>query len=310
MFPVSSIGRAASSFWTLGRRVERFGYVVGALLIVSGLIHLAILLFTGASWEGPLSLRKATTFGLSFGLTLVSVTWVTSFLRLSDRARILQLGMFAMACVLETVLVSLQAWRGVPSHFNLETTFDALVARTLAAGGFALVALITAFTMAAFRANSNLPASLLTAIRIGFAMLIAAVVVGALMIARGMLLVFAGDPQAAYATGGRLKPTHFVTMHAILVLPALAWLLSFVNWSEERRRRVVLVAAAGYAACAGVIAVGDFASLGLTSMPLGPIGLLGVLLILATGLSVIGGIVHAPISNGIQHGRAPTNESY
>jgi hypothetical protein len=60
------------------------------------------------------------------------------------------------------------------------------------------------------------------AIRTGFVVLLGSMVTGALMIAKGMSLVFTGDPQAAYLTGGSLKPTHAVTMHAVLVLPALA----------------------------------------------------------------------------------------
>ena len=123
------------SFWKDGQRAERTGYLIGALLVVSGLIHLAILLIAGGSWQGPVSLRKPTTFGISFGLTLITVVWVASFLRLGDRARGLLLRAFTLACALETALVTLQAWRGVPSHFNLETTFDGLVARVLAGGG-------------------------------------------------------------------------------------------------------------------------------------------------------------------------------
>jgi hypothetical protein len=46
-------------------------------------------------------------------------------------------------------------------------------------------------------------------------------------------------------------------MHAILVLPALAWLLSFANWSERRRLGVVLLAAAGYVALAGLVVAGN-----------------------------------------------------
>ena len=99
MFPVRSIADALWSFWSRGEPVERRGYLVGALLLSSGLIHLAMLVSTGASWEGPLSLRKPATFGLSFGLTLITLTWVTSFLRLSHRARVVQLGLFTVACV-------------------------------------------------------------------------------------------------------------------------------------------------------------------------------------------------------------------
>jgi len=179
----------------------------------------------------------------------------------------------------------LQAWRGVPSHFNLETTFDALVARTLAAGGIALVAIIVVLAFASFRANSAVPISLRIAIRIGFVALVGAVAVGALMIAKGMMLVFAGDPQAAYATGGAMKPTHAVAMHAILVLPMLAWVLSFANWSERRRIGAVLAASAGYIAIASVIALANVAGIDSGQMSAAMIALfaVGVVLLLGTG---------------------------
>lgn len=244
---------------TVAITVERRAYILGALLLMSGLIHVAILIVGGGSWAGPLSLRKPATFGLSFGLTLITIAWVASFLRMGERARSTLLGIFTVACVVETALVTLQAWRGVPSHFNMETPFDAFVARTLAAGGFTLVAIILVLTFVAFRANAAVPGSLQIAIRIGFVTLVGSMVVGALMIARGMMLVFAGNPQAAYANGGTLKPTHAVTMHAILVLPLLAWLLSFTHYSEERRLAVVLAAAAAYVVVAGLVAVMNFA---------------------------------------------------
>jgi hypothetical protein len=300
MAPVRSIADALWSFWSRSQRTERSAYVVGALLIVSGLVHLTLLVVTGAPWQGPLSLRKASTFGLSFGVTLITITWVASFLDLSARGRAIVLGAFTVASVMETALVSLQVWRGVPSHFNLETTFDAWIARALAGGGMVLVALIVVLTVAAFRMNPSLPISLLVAIRVGFATLVGAVVVGALMIAKGMLLVFRGDPQAAYATGGVLKPTHAVALHAILVLPALAWLLSLTNWSEERKLRLIAVGAAGYIAFAVVIGVANFTGLSLASPPIATIALLAALSVLATGWLAISSAARATTSKGIQ----------
>ena len=249
------------SFWTRGRRIERIGYAVGALLLISGIAHIAILAVTGESWVGPLSLRKPATFGLSFGITLVTIVWVTSFLPLADRTRVALLSIFTAASVVETALVSLQAWRGVPSHFNVETAFDAMVARALAVGGIALVTVIVGLTATAFRRNPAVPISLRRAIQMGFVALCIAMATGATMIARGMLLVFAGHPTAAYATGGALKPTHAVTMHGILVLPLLAWLLSFADWSERDRLRVVLLASAAYLALASVIAIRNIAGI-------------------------------------------------
>jgi anti-sigma regulatory factor (Ser/Thr protein kinase) len=186
MFPLRFVPSALASFWSRAQRTERTAYVVGTLLLASGLIHLTILTLSNGSWRGPLSLRKPTTFGLSFGLTVITIAWVASFLRLSDRVRVFLLNAFTVACTLETALVTLQAWRGVPSHFNMETPFDASVARTLAAGGFVLVAVIVVLTLAAFRTNPTIPSSLRIAIQIGFVALVGAVVVGALMIAKGL----------------------------------------------------------------------------------------------------------------------------
>ncbi len=67
--------------------VERAAYGAGGLLILSGVIHLAVLLMSGGAWDGPLSLRKPATFGLSFGLTLINVTVIASLVPLRDRSR-------------------------------------------------------------------------------------------------------------------------------------------------------------------------------------------------------------------------------
>ena len=241
------------------KRIEQVGYLTGVLLLASGLLHLAILLTSGSSWEGPLSWRKPMTFGLSFGLTLITIVWVASFMRLRARTRTIVLGAFTAAAALETALITMQTWRGVPSHFNVETPFDAWVTRGLAGGGVALVILVVTLTIAAFRAPIDPLPGMKVAIRTGFLILCGAMATGAIMIARGMMLVFEGDAAAAYTTGGALKPTHAVTMHAILVLPALAWLLSRTSWSEERQRKYIRVASAGYALLAVIVAVANIA---------------------------------------------------
>jgi len=241
------------SFWRRGTMAERGAYVVGVVLILSGLAHLAVLIVSSGPWHGPVSLRKPTTFGLSFGLTLITIVWVSTFLTVRRRTRAVVVGVFTVACVTETALVTMQAWRGVPSHFNVETTFDAVVARALAVGGFALVVIIVSLTAIAFRTNAMVPRSLLTAIRVGFMALLAAQLTGAAMIARGMTLALKGEPLAAYASGGMLKPAHAVMMHGVLVLPLLAWILSFVNWSERRRQEIVLLATGGYVLMCGIV---------------------------------------------------------
>ncbi len=250
------------------RRAEKVAYAVGAALFLSGVGHAIVLIATGGSWLGPLSTRKAVTFGLSFGLTLASVAWATSFLTVRPRLRTILLGAFTAASVAEVVLVSTQAWRGVPSHFNFETPFDNVVSMTLAAGGGVLILTIIGFTAAALVEPGPEAASLRLAVRAGLVVLLVALATGAVMIARGVVEARGGDPQGAYTTAGSLKPLHAVAMHAILVLPALAWVLRFTRWPEAHRLRVVKAAVAADALLTAVIGVESFTGIDPLAAPL------------------------------------------
>lgn len=232
--------------WRDGSRVERVAFVVGGLLFASGLTHVAVLLATGWSWTGPTSLRKAATFGLSFGLTLATLAWIAHLVPLAGRSRAVLLGAFTGVSVVETTLVSTQAWRGVPSHFNFETGFDTAVSMALAAGGFVIIATIVGMALAAFRAGGRQTAAMRLALRFGFVTLLVALAVGAAMIATGSVAARGPDPSTAYETAGFLKPAHAVTMHAILVIPGLAWLLSFTRWGENQQTNIVRLSIVGY----------------------------------------------------------------
>ncbi|MEW2162319.1 hypothetical protein AB0912_04880 [Streptomyces sp. NPDC007084] len=240
------------------RPAERLCHATGALLVLSGCAHLLVLAVDGGPWDGPVSWRKPVTFGLSFGLTLIAVTWVTSYLRVGARPRAALLVVFAADCVVEVGGITLQAWRRVPSHLDMETGFDTAVSMTLAAGGAVLVVVLTLFAVASFRNRPAGPRGMPLALRSGFAILLVALASGAAMIARGVVLTRTGHQRAAYHSTASLKPLHGVSLHAVLVLPALAWLLSRTDWSERTRDRVLSGAVGCYAAAvlaAGVEAV-------------------------------------------------------
>ncbi|MEV5981675.1 hypothetical protein [Streptomyces sp. NPDC052114] len=228
------------------RPAERLCHVIGAVLVLSGLAHLVVFSVDGGSWEGPVSWRKPVTFGLSFGLTLIAITWVTSYLRMSRRVRTALLVLFAADCVLEVGGITLQAWRRVPSHLNMETGFDSAVSMSLAVGGGILVVLLSVFAVISFRRRPDGPAGMPLALRSGFAVLLVALASGAAMIARGVYLTRTGHQEDAYASTAPLKPLHGVSLHAVLVLPTLAWLLSRTSWSERTRGRVLTAAVGLY----------------------------------------------------------------
>ncbi|MFG2946149.1 hypothetical protein [Streptomyces adustus] len=238
--------------------MDRLHLVTGLVLVLSGLLHLLVFAVDGGPWDGPVSWRKPVTFGLSFGVTLITVAWVTSYLRMGHRLRSGLLTVFAADCVVEVGGITLQAWRRVPSHLNMETPFDTAVSMTLAVGGGVLVVLLTLFAVQSFRNRPTGPAGMPLAVRSGFAVLLVALASGAAMIARGVVLTRTGHQEAAYHSTAALKPLHGVSLHAVLVLPALAWLLSRTSWSEQVRHRIVAVGVGCYAAAvaaAGVWAV-------------------------------------------------------
>ncbi|HKQ42158.1 MAG TPA: hypothetical protein VJT79_06715 [Pseudonocardia sp.] len=284
---MTELRRALRRIWVDGRRVERVAYVVGLVLFVSGLVHVGILLVTGWTWIGPVSLRKAATFGLSFGLTLPSVAWATSYLRLPARG--LVLGVFIATCVVETVLISMQAWRGVPSHFNFATPFDTAVSTTLALGGGVIVLVGVVCTLAAFAGAGGLAPSMALAVRTGLVVLLVAFATGAVMVARGVVEARGGQAQLAYDTAGSLKPLHAVAMHVVLVLPALAWLLAHTSWAEARRLRLVWVAVVADAVLTAVVGYEAFAGIPPLTPPLvlGALSVAALIVLATTGATAL-----------------------
>src|SRR5258706_16315604 len=112
MLAVGRIARSLTLFWQRGRSVERASYVVGALLLVSGLIHLAILSIGGGAWEGPLSLWKAAPLGVSLCVGLLYLLLEASFPRGAERGLAIFFGLFISSAGRRNSLCSLPTGRG------------------------------------------------------------------------------------------------------------------------------------------------------------------------------------------------------
>jgi hypothetical protein len=236
--------------WHQARPWQRLGYLVGAALILAGLAHLVAWLVVGGAWAGPVSFRKPTTFGLSFGLTTITLAWVAGQLRITDRTGWLLLVPLAVADTTEVVWVSLQRWRGVAAHFNNDTAFDNLLFVVMGGAAVAVAAtVILILTVLAFTAMRASP-SMALAVRAGLLILLVAQAVGGWMIQHGVGLASEGvtDGLTTVGAAGVMKLPHAVAIHGIQVLPALAWLLSFAALSEQRRLGLVRLATGGYLA--------------------------------------------------------------
>lgn len=273
------------------RSARQIPVAAGLLLLASAAFHTVVLVLAGGPWDGPVSWRKPITFGLSFGISVLTVTWICRLLPLAPRTRTLLLGAFTAASLLETGLITLQAWRGVPSHFNTETTFDTVITRGLTAGGVTLIAVVVALTVAALRPKPTTAPSMRLALRAGLVALTLSMAAGAVMIAYGLTLEGAGSaPAEVYRSAGFLRPAHAVTMHAVLLLPSLAWLLSRTRRPEAERLRLIRITIGAYAAVAALVtaaaAVGlTFATVATTAAVSAAVTMAPALAFLAFGVS-------------------------
>lgn len=267
---------------------QRFAYWCAALLVLSGVFHLGVYVVDGGAWEGPLSWRKPIVFGLSFGITGATLAWMTTFLRPSRRWGWIVIGVFSVAGVMEVVLISMQTWRGVASHFNEDTAFDGAV---FSAMGLlvSIIAVMTVVVTVRSLRSMDAPSSLALAIRLGLLLMLVSQVVGVQMIVEG------GN---TFGAEGALKVPHAFTLHVAQVLPALAILLLVSDSTEQRRIRIVSMAAFGYGLVIASTGLQTYAGrapldLGVTTTAL---AIAGLALLLVSAVLALRGLARRPVT--------------
>jgi hypothetical protein len=201
----------------------RVVFWVGFALCVSGLAHLAIYVILGASWHGPLSLRKPILFGISGGLTTWSIGWLMTQLRPMKYDRFL-INTVAIALLVEVGLITMQYWRGVASHFNHKTNVDATIEFSMLAlilvASFAIVYL----SVRTLWLRNGIEPAMATAIRGGMWLLSLSCGLGMATSVLGEVSISQGSSYEVWGKAGVLKFPHGVALHAIQLLPFVAWL--------------------------------------------------------------------------------------
>ena len=207
------------------------------------------------AWDKPIKFSIAF---LAFGPTML---WIYSRVKVGRVGRI-GLELVGWSMVVEITLIVMQAARGVMSHFNYSTPFDATVFSLMAAftGVFALAALIIGVVIARRRLDGliglaitlSVPIMTLGAIQ-GFSM--TAPKPG--QVAAGRLIVGGHTIGASQVPGpglpflgwstehGDLRIAHFVGLHVLQILPLFALLLTVlaargvIRASQRRLRGAV-----------------------------------------------------------------------
>ncbi|MET1043039.1 MAG: hypothetical protein ABWX59_02815 [Microbacteriaceae bacterium] len=235
--------------------------VAGLILLLSAAVHGVVFLLSGTSWDGPVSFRKPVLFGFSFGITCVTIALIATQIRMRPWLAWLLLGPLAVASVVETVLITMQAWRGVPSHFNDATPFDRAVFDAMGSLVIVVATVIVVLTILSFTSITTTAPGMALSIRAGLVLLAVGQALGLMIIMQADRALSAGNTAAVlgphgvlFGEAGILKSPHGVAMHALQVLPLLGLLVQATGWTPQRRVLAVWSAIAGYSLLLAVIA--------------------------------------------------------
>ena len=235
-------------YWDEAESYQKLLYFTGFLLLASAIFHTVVLIVTGGTLKGDISFRKAISFGEAFGLTAVSLAWFLTFVPKKRVIWWILSSIYAVATFVEVFLVTMQVWRGVPSHFNFSTPFDTVVFSIMGISiGLHAPLILGVLLCSVFFLKA--PTIFRWTITSGMLLLVISLVFGIVMIINNSNTI---------GLFGQMKVPHALALHAAQVLPLLGLLLSFTNLSETKRTRFVIVGVLSYSALVGITAVQAF----------------------------------------------------
>lgn len=203
-------------------------FYFGLICLLSGLVFLVFTRFSGLLLDEVNVWYKPFKFAMSIGMYCWTMAWYCSYLPQFNT------GLFGWFTVIalgfEIVYIALQAGRGERSHFNVSTpVYTALFA--LMGIAASAVALYTAYVGVLFFSNTfpGLPEHYILAIRWAIFIFVIFSFEGALM--GGRLSHTIGGPDGNHGIPilnwsrkfGDPRVAHFIGMHALQLLPIVAW---------------------------------------------------------------------------------------
>jgi hypothetical protein len=193
---------------------------------------------------GPVTWRKPIEFGISGAITTLSLAWVMGRLPRSSLWNWTAAILIAFF-VPETVLIDMQQWRGVASHFNYDTAFDIAVFSMM---GVLIGVVAVGILVLAVRSFGRVdgPPSTALAIRAGMMFLLLGQALGGLIIANGVAPGSTVANASIIGAAGELKVPHALGLHGLQVLAVLALILERTGVPTRSAVTAVASCALGY----------------------------------------------------------------
>ncbi len=241
------------------------GYFVLAVLFL-GLMPFETRQVMGINlWIKPLK------FAISIGIFLITLAWLLPYFQLSLKTESRYVWLTWILFAIEIVILTVQAGRGVQSHFNITSPVNALMFNVMGMAITFNTILVGYLAWKAFQGNLNLPAGFLWGLRLGLLLFIVASLEGFVMASQLAHSVGVPDggpglPLVNWSTrGGDLRIAHFIGLHGLQALPFIGILCDrfFPNSISSMAGKVTILASLGYWA----VALGLFA-LAMYGIPL------------------------------------------
>lgn len=211
---------------------------------------------------------KPAKFGISSAIYAASIAWLLQHITVWPRFMRTMGWVIAVVLNLEVAIIDVQAARGTTSHFNFSTPLDATMFGVMGAAIAVLWLASVGLVAALFRQHFD-DAGWGWALRLGLSISLLGAAVGGIMVQPtseqlhgGRITTIGGHtvggpdggpglPGVGWSTEhGDLRISHFVGLHALQVIPFLAWFF--------RRRRgsspaAIFAISASYLTLAGIL---------------------------------------------------------
>lgn len=266
MTPVTSIQLGLSRVWKSDSMLTG-----SALLMVGALAAFVVgLVIDPRDITGAPAWLKPAKFAVSTAIYMFTLAWVFTYLSEWPRLRKLVGRGTAAIFIVEVTIIALQAWRGTTSHFNYSTPLNGALF-VIMGSAIVLQTLLSVVVVVALWRQQFQDRALGWALRLGMVITIAGAFTGGLMtrptdaqleqiVATHRATIIGAHTVGAPDGGpglpgtgwsvehGDLRVPHFIGLHALQVLPVIAFLLWRRRIEDQRRARLLVVAGGSYAA--------------------------------------------------------------
>lgn len=169
--------------------------------------------------NGELVWIKPIKFAVSIAIFCWTIAIIIDLISYSKAKRSTISYLIAACLLLEMFAITFQAARGVPSHFNISSTFDQIIFMIMGVA----IGLVFVLTVVMYIDSFRLPfmgtVILRSGVRWGIFSLIIASIVG------GMMSAQLSHSVGNISGGGDLRVAHFFGIHGLQILPFFAYLL-------------------------------------------------------------------------------------